>query len=262
MKQAVFMALALLPGWGLAQVEVKELPTRPDVTIRFVYARAENPVANAILFQGGPGNIGIFPNGSMRVENFLSGGAARFTQNGISVAIVDVPSDRRHLNDFRHTPEHAQDAAAVIAFLRQQNRLPVWAIGTSNGSLSAATAAVLLGERGPDGIVLTASTTGKPVAAAHPVTDAALDRITLPALFVHHKDDACHVTPYSAIPSVMASMKQAKVADLITVEGGENRGNPCHSGYHQFLGIEATVTQQIADWIKRYQSKGKAGAGS
>jgi hypothetical protein len=134
MKQAVFMALALLPGWGLAQVEVKELPTRPDVTIRFVYARAENPVANAILFQGGPGNIGIFPNGSMRVENFLSGGAARFTQNGISVAIVDVPSDRRHLNDFRHTPEHAQDAAAVIAFLRQQNRLPVWAIGTSNGS--------------------------------------------------------------------------------------------------------------------------------
>ena len=52
------------------------------------------------------------------------------------------------------------------------------------------------------------------------------------------------------------------VVDLIAVEGGENRGNPCHSGYHQFLGIEATVTQQIADWIKRYQSTGKAGAGS
>lgn len=262
MKPGLLIALALVAGGALAQVEVKELPTRPDVTIRFVYARAENPVASAVLFQGGPGNIGIFPNGSMRVENFLSGGAARFTQNGISVAIVDVPSDRRSLDGFRHTPEHAQDVAAVIAFLRQQDKLPVWAIGTSNGSLSAATAAVLLRERGPDGIVLTSSTTSKPVPAAHPVTDAALDQVTVPTLFVHHKDDACRVTPYGAIPGVMASMKQARPVDLITVEGGENRGNPCHTGYHQFLGIEATVTQQIADWIRRYQSKGKAGAGS
>lgn len=262
MKPGLLIALALVAGGALAQVEVKELPTRPDVTIRFVYARAENPVASAVLFQGGPGNIGIFPNGSMRVENFLSGGAARFTQNGISVAIVDVPSDRRSLDEFRHTQEHAQDVAAVIAFLRQQNKLPAWAIGTSNGSLSAATAAVLLRERGPDGIVLTSSTTSKPGPAAHPVTDAALDRVTVPTLFVHHKEDACRGTPYGAIPGVMASMKQARVVDLIAVEGGENRGNPCHSGYHQFLGIEATVTQQIADWIKRYQSTGKAGAGS
>ncbi len=262
MKQGWFFVLALVCGNTLAQIEVKELPTRPGVTIRFIYAKAENPVANAILFQGGQGNIGIFPNGSVRVENFLSGGAARFTQNGISVAIIDVPSDRRSLDDFRHTPEHAQDAEAVIAFLRQQNRLPVWAIGTSNGSLSAATTAVLLKERGPDGIVLTSSTTRKPVPAAQPVTDAALDQITVPVLFVHHKDDACRVTPYGAIPRIMASMKQAKVVDLISVEGGENRGNPCHSGYHQYLGIEAMVTQQIADWIKRYQSQGKTGSGA
>lgn len=258
MKQGVFAAFALASACALAQqVEVQELPTRPGVTLRFVYARAENPVANAVLFQGGGGNIGIFPNGSMRVENFLSGGAARFTRNGISVAIVDVPSDRRNLDDFRHTPEHAQDIAAVIAFLRRQNTLPVWAIGTSNGSLSAATAAVLLKEGGPDGIVLTASTTSKPVAAAHPVTDAALDQVTVPTLFVHHKDDACRVTPYSAIPGVMAAMKQARVVDLITVEGGENRGSPCHSGYHQFLGIEAEVTRQIAGWIRRHHSQGR-----
>lgn len=262
MKQALLTLCALASWSAFAQVEVKELPTRPGVTLRFVYAKAENPVANAILFQGGPGNIGIFPNGSVRNEKFLSGGAARFTQNGISVAIVDVPSDRRSLDDFRHTPEHAQDAAAVIAFLRQQNKLPVWAIGTSNGSLSAATAAALLKERGPDGIVLTSSTTSKPIAAAHPVTDAALDQITLPTLFVHHKDDACRVTPYSAIPGVMAIMKQARVVDLITVEGGEIRGNPCHDGYHQFLGIEAAVTKQIADWIKRYPSPGKAVSGT
>jgi pimeloyl-ACP methyl ester carboxylesterase len=262
MLKYLLLVLALVSEFAFGQVEVKELATRPNVTVRFLYAKAENPVASAVLFQGGNGNIGIFPNGTTRVENFLSGGAKRFTANGITVAIVDVPSDRRTLDEFRHTPEHAQDAAAVIAFLRQQSNLPVWAIGTSNGSLSAATAAELLKERGPDGIVLTSSVTRKPVAAAHPVTEAALDQITVPTLFVHHKNDACGLTPYGAISGVMASMKKAKKVDLITIEGGENRGNPCRTGYHQFLGIEATVTQQIADWIKRYQSSEKVNAGS
>lgn len=262
MLKRVFPLLLLVSGFAHGQVEVIEVTTRPDVTVRFVYARAENPVASAVLFQGGGGNIGIFRNGSMRVENFLSGGAGRFTRNGISVAIVDVPSDRRTLDDFRHTPEHAQDTAAVIAFLRQQGNLPVWAIGTSNGSLSAAAAAALLKERGPDGIVLTSSTTSKPLPAAHPVTDAALDQVTVPALFVHHKNDGCRVTPYGAIPGVMESMKKAGKVELITVEGGEERGNPCHTGYHQFLGIEAQVTRQIADWIKRHQSGGKTTGGS
>lgn len=246
--------IGLLPALALAQIEVQELKTRPEVTLRFVYAKAPNAHASAVLFQGGAGAIGIFPNGSIRNENFLSGGARRFNDNGISVAIVDVPSDRRVLDDFRHTREHAEDAAAVIAFLRQREKLPVWAVGTSNGSLSAASAAAMLGERGPDGVVLTASTTRQPVAAAHPVTLARLEEITQPVLFVHHKDDGCVVTPYDAIPGVMATMKKAKRVELITVEGGDRQGNPCHSGHHQFLGIEASVTQKIADWIRHYQA--------
>lgn len=120
MSRPVFMLLTLLPQLVLAQVEVRELATRPDVTLRFIHGKAANAVASAVLFQGGGGNVGIFPNGTVRNENFLSGGARRFMDNGISVAIVDVPSDRRSLDGFRHTPEHARDAAAVIAFLRQQ----------------------------------------------------------------------------------------------------------------------------------------------
>ena len=92
-----------------------------------------------MLFQGGPGQIGIFPNGTTRGGSFLAVGARRFTQQGITVAIVDAPSDRRTLDEFRHTAEQAQNIATVIAFLREQRSLPVWAIGTSNGSLSAAT---------------------------------------------------------------------------------------------------------------------------
>lgn len=245
--------LAILPSLSFAQVEVHELSTRPEVRLGIVYSKAPKAFASAVLFQGGSGAIGIFPNGSMRVENFLSGGARRFNDAGISVAIVDLPSDRRTLDDFRHTREHAEDAAAVIAFLRQREGLPVWAIGTSNGSLSAATVASLLGERGPDGIVLTSSTTRQPMAAAHPVTLARLDEITQPALFVHHQDDQCRLTPPGAIPGLMATMKKSRRVDLISIDGGNNQGNPCHTGYHQFLGIEASVTQRIADWIRHYQ---------
>lgn len=87
-----------------AQTDVRQITTRTGVTIRFVYAKAENPVASAVLFQGGAGVVGIFPNGSMRDESFLSGGAHRFTQNGISVVIPDVPSDRKISTTFGTRP--------------------------------------------------------------------------------------------------------------------------------------------------------------
>ena len=251
-----FLLGAAISAASQAQVEVKEITTRPGVTVGFVYAKAENPVASAVLFQGGGGNIGIFPNGSMRDENFLSGGAQRFIQNGISVVIPDVPSDRRTLDDFRNTPEHAQDNAALIDFLRQQSRAPVWAIGTSNGSLSAAAASTYLREKGPDGIVLTSTVTGAGGirGAAHRVTLAPLQEVKVPVLLVHHKNDGCAVTPYSAMPGLVAAFKSASKIELISVEGGSSNGHPCRTGYHQFLGIELGVTKDIADWIKRYQS--------
>ena len=110
MLKPFILLLALASASAFGQFEVKELATRPDVTLRFVYARAADPIASAVLFQGGGGNIGIFPNGSVRVENFLSGGARRFTENGITVAIVDVPSAAKHSARLGH---------------RYQQRLPV-----------------------------------------------------------------------------------------------------------------------------------------
>ena len=188
-------------------------------------------------------------------------GEAGMPPRKFGVAVVDAPSDRRDLNGgFRASLEHAEDAAAVIAFLRTESSLPVWAIGTSNGSLSAANAAVRLGPRGPNGIVLTSATTSHAPnpSLTHLVTDASLAEIGVPVLWVHHRIDECKHTPFDAIPPLVASMKKAARADLIPVEGGDNspRGNrstPCSSGYHQFQGIEAEVTKRIADWIKKEQ---------
>jgi hypothetical protein len=249
----VLLLASLVPITSQAQVEVKEITTRPGVTVRFIYAKAENTVASAVLFQGGDGIIGIFPNGSMRFERFLSGGARRFTQNGISVAIPDVPSDRKTLNNFRDTPKHAQDNAALIEFLRQQSKTPVWAIGTSNGSLSAVATSTHLKEKGPDGVVLTSSITKAIFSLSYPVTAVPLNEVNVPVLLVHHKKDGCIVSPYGAIPALVAAFKSAKKVELISVEGGLEGGS-CDAGGHTFLGIEAAVIKDIAEWIKRYQS--------
>lgn len=240
--------------WPLAaqsQQDVREIPTRPGVTLRFIYAPADNPVASAVLLQGGSGAIGIFPNGSTRSEGFLATGARRFAGNGISVVVPDAPSDRGHLHDFRTAPEHVRDIAALVAFLRRQADVPVWLIGTSNGALSAAFAATVLDDP-PAGIVLTAAVTKRLSSQAHPVTDAPLDAVKVPALLVHHREDGCVVTPYAAMPAVLAALKASPRTELIAVDGGgPGSGTPCGGGHHQFLGIEAAVTQTIAEWIRR-----------
>ncbi len=100
--------------------------------------------------------------------------------------------------------------------------------------------------------MLTAAVTKRLSSHAHPVTDAPLGDVTVPVLLVHHKRDGCVVTPYEAMPELLAALRASRKAELIGVEGGD-RGSvpPCGGGHHQFLGIEEAVTQAIADWIRQ-----------
>lgn len=243
-----------------AQVEVKEITTRPGVTIRFIYAKAENALASAILFPGGSGYLNIASDGSTKGDGpfITAGGAKRFTQNGINVLIPAIPSDSKDMNSgaFRFSAEHAQDNAALIEFLRQQSKTPVWAIGTSASALSAAATAIHLKEKGPDGIVLTSSVTSLyPKPEVLSVTSAPLDQIKVPVLVVHaRKDTDCTWSTYERIPALVAAFTSSRKIELITVEGGfamPKGSNPCGGGFHQFNGVEDSVTKDIADWIKR-----------
>ena len=60
------------------------------------------------------------------------------------VAVVDAPSDRqRGMNAiFRMSRAHAADIAAVADYLKKQSDVPVWLVGTSMGSFSAAGGAI------------------------------------------------------------------------------------------------------------------------
>lgn len=256
MLAAVFSTTA-----GAQSLSFHDIPTRDGVKQRFVYQKATEPLASAVLFQGGSGAIGAFGSAQKgwvrRDGGFLSGGAGRFADTGVSAAVVDAPSDKIDLNNgFRSSPEHAEDIAAVIAFLRREAPdRPVCLVGTSNGSLSAASGAALLSENGPDCIVLTSSVSIKPQSSIvarflHAFTDADLTKIKVPVLIVHHKKDSCKHTPYEPMPDYVKAFPNSPKVDFITVDGGQDHGDSCNRGHHQFLGIEHDVTAQISNWIK------------
>jgi hypothetical protein len=238
-----------------AAEELVKLETRPGVTQAFwVMAPPGPPVASVILFTGGPGLLFSNRKPVLNSKNFLIRSRDKFAAAGFLVVSVDGPSD--HLegldDDFRTSAEHARDIAAVIAYVRQKAPVPVWLIGTSRGTTSAASIAARLKSGGADGLVLTSSIVASNGRLAPVQSNVDVAAITLPTLFVHNKDDACRATPFSAVPALMAKFTHAPRKELIAVSGGSPpQSDPCEAlSRHGYIGIEDEVVGKIAAWIK------------
>lgn len=234
--------------------KIVDIPTRPGITQRMLVLTPSEPKAAVILLPGGHGGLQLFPNGSMKwgEGNFLVRTRQLFADQGLVVAVVDAPSDRQsppYLGGFRQTPEHVADLKAVIAWLRDSAKVPVWLVGTSRGTQSAAYVATqLTGPDGPDGVVLSSTilteTKGRPVPAMP------LGKIQVPVLVVHHEQDACSLCAFSDVPLLMTKLTNAPRSQMLSFRGGETRGDPCEAfAYHGFNGLESDVVRQIADWL-------------
>jgi pimeloyl-ACP methyl ester carboxylesterase len=251
------LTLLLLAAGGAAMAaeELVRLETRPGVTQPFwVMTPPGPPVASVILFTGGPGLLGSQRKPVLTGKNFLIRSRAKFAAAGFLVASVDGPSDHLEgLDDsFRASAEHARDIAAVIAYLRQKAPVPVWLVGTSRGTLSAANAAARLKRGGADGLVLTSSIVVSRRNVGSIQSGVDVGEITVPTLFVHNKDDACMVTPFAGVPALMARFTHAARKELIAVSGGSTPlSDPCEAlSRHGYIGIEDEVVAKIAAWIK------------
>lgn len=257
MKALVALVLLLAPAAaGAADEPIRTIPSRPGVTEPFVLVRpAGPPVASVILFTGGAGGLGMGrgPLGP-RAINFLVRSRQAFADRGFLVAVLDAPSDRtaEALVRFRTTAEHAADVRALIATLRAEAPVPVWLIGTSMGSVSAASVAARLTEGGPDGIVLTSSVTRYSRQMRESLDDVALDKIRVPALVVHHREDRCQASPPGDTSWIVRKLSAAPKKELRMFTGGDPpRSDACEPlAPHGYYGIEAQVLDAIADWIK------------
>lgn len=231
-----------------------DIPTRPGVTQRMLVMAAPAPKATVILFAGGHGGLQIGGEDSFKwgKGNFLIRSRELFKDQGMLVIVVDAPSDRQsapYLSGFRQTPDHLTDIKAVIAWVRGQAKIPVWLVGTSRGTQSAAFVATQLdGKDGPDGLVLTSTilTDSK----GRPVPDMPLEKLRIPVLVVHHEQDACNHCAFLEVPKLMEKLSNSPRKQLLPITGGENRGDACEAmSHHGFNGLEKEVVRQIASWI-------------
>lgn len=251
MKQ-IWLALALWLPFGAPSAEdIVSLATRGGVTQSYLLSAPETgkPRAVAILFPGGAGKTDLERESARKVldrGNFLVRSRRLLAAGGIVAAVMDAPSDRASGmdDDFRLGDAHAEDIGKVIADLKTRYPgLPVFLVGTSRGTVSAASAGRRLGKT-VDGVVLTATlflaTRQQPGLSGFD-----FGAIPSPLLFVHHAGDGCAYTPYAA------AKRLSDRYPLVTVSGGSPpQSKPCEAmSEHGFLGREAATLEAIANWM-------------
>jgi hypothetical protein len=247
----LLIALVLLAPFAVCAEDIVTLPTRGGVTQSYLLSAPEKGKARAvaILFAGGPGKVDLESETARTTfdrGNFLVRSRRHFNGSDIAVAVMDAPSDQSHGMDdfFRLGGAHAEDIGKVIDDLRKRYpSLPVFLVGTSRGTVSAASLGRRLG-KAVDGVVLTATLflASKKVPGLSGFDFAS---IPSPLLFVHHVDDACAYTPHSS------ARRLSDRYPLISVSGGlPPQSQPCDAlSAHGFLGREAETVGAIAKWM-------------
>jgi hypothetical protein len=257
----VLVTLWLSNFWATAsaQQEIVTLATRSGVTQSYFLTSIPKDLgAVAILFAGSGGLIQLRnENGKPRFNtgNFLVRSRSEFIKNKVAAAILDAPSDQQGgwgmSDEFRLGNDHYTDMAAVVNDLtRRILGVPLYLIGTSRGSTSAAALGARFGSP-VAGVILT-STMFRPAGRKANEPGIGLSKfdfatIKVPVLFVHHVSDQCEFTPYS---------DAARLSDrypLITVFGGKPpQSGPCDAfSQHGFIGKEAETVEQIVNWMTK-----------
>ena len=233
------------------------LPTRPGVMQSFFIANlGDQPKAVAVLFPGSGGLIRLRQEqGQIKFgqNNFLVRARGEFDKRGVVGATLDAPSDRQTgwgmADEFRLGEDHFTDVSAVVADLgKRLPGLPLFLVGTSRGTISAAALSARFGS-GLAGVVLT-STMFRAAGTRANEPGPGLSRfdfatIKVPVLFVHHVSDQCAVTPYSD------AVRLADKYPLISVSGGRApESGPCDPfSAHGYFGKETETIEQIVNWM-------------
>jgi len=244
---AALCALGLFAA-PVAAETIHTLETRPGVEIPIAVLKAQKALRGAvILLPGGAGKLKLDGGTAFlnKTGNFVIRARRRFAHSGFLTISMDAPAGSQALHGFRVSADHAKDIGATIAWARKKTGKPVWLIGFSRGTISAAGGAAQLGvpPAGPDGIVLMSAVTETSRDGKDTVYDVALERIKVPVIVVHHRDDECYVTPlYDAL-----SLAKKLDATMIRIDGGKQPiSKPCDSkSQHGFFGVERQTVQTL-----------------
>ncbi|WP_176052541.1 alpha/beta fold hydrolase [Paraburkholderia caribensis] len=249
-------ALALLSAPDAsASEQVVSVPLAKGASISYLLTQQDGSAPRWVLvmFPGSAGDLELSqqPDGTIHMReknNFLVRARQLFVDAQFATAIVDAPSDqaRGYSDAFRASPRSARDLAQVAASLH--GRLPdakLVLVGTSRGTISTA----YVGRALPDvwdAVVHTSTLSSPARGRATPLIGFDYGSIRPRQLFVHHADDGCFLCSYEALRRIAESGQYA----LITVHGGDVRGEPCEaSSHHGFYGRDKVVVAAIKAWI-------------
>ncbi len=249
--------LLLAVGAGARAQQIVTVAIRSAVTQSyFIASLPRKPEAVAFLFPGSGGYVRLRQENEQikfSPNNFLIRTRSEYVKRGVVAAFLDAPSDMQNdsgmSDEFRLGEQHYSDVAAIIADMRQRlPGLPLFLVGTSRGSTSAAALAARFGEQ-IAGVVLSSTVfrqSGRQAKEPGPgLSRFDFASIKAPLLFVHHVSDKCPVTPYGDV---------ARLSDkypLVTVFGGSPpQSGPCDAlSQHGFLGKESDTVEQIVNWM-------------
>jgi hypothetical protein len=253
--------IVLAPFFARAE-ELVILPTRPGVTVRFLFEAPEAAQAAVVLFAGNAGALHLtlvndVPKVAGLAGNFLVRSRHDFARAGFAVATLDAPSDSADgmTTAFRVGRQHAIDVAAVASWMKAKVQVPVWLIGTSQGTVSAASAAIYLG-RNIDGLILTSSVIreGGRSGSAAPEGVLSLDlaRIAVPVLTLAHAGDSCQASPPEGARTIERRLSRAPRHTSGLIRGGRPaQSGPCEAfAPHGYYGVEGEAIARIGAFIR------------
>jgi pimeloyl-ACP methyl ester carboxylesterase len=250
MLRQLALVLAAIASLSTAAADrLVGLDTRPGVRTSYWLMERDGANATVLLLPGGAGGIGL-KAGAPTSENFLVRSRDFFAAAGYNVAILGKPSDQGDMDErFRTSEEHVADLRRVVEKLRHDLGKPVWLVGTSRGTISAA--AIAAAENPPEiaGVVLTSSVTSGQQAS---VTSLDLSRIRVPVLVMHHRDDGCRSCNPREAPRIVDALKNSPVKKFILLTGGGGaRGPVCEAlHYHGYIGMEREAVETITAWMR------------
>jgi len=247
MSAGVLVLCVATPSWAVDRLV--SIQTRPDVTTSYWWMPAEGATATVLLFSGGSGGIG-YREGEPKSGNFLIRSRDEFAKVGFNVALMDNPSDMPKLTPmFRKSPEHFADVRTVVQDIQTRSAVPLWLVGTSQGTISAAAAGIDLGAA-VQGVVLTATLSGQQFGGS--VSDLALNKLAVSVLVHQHAKDSCKLTPPYLAERLIGKLTASPVKKYMEVDGGQNpQGPPCEAfHFHGYIGMEPQTVAQISAWIK------------
>ena len=215
-----------------------------------------------VLYIGGDGTLNL-GNGQTNTgsPNTLARNRYHFAAHGFVVAVVDAANDFNALPNGligHRLPEsplgdrYLKDLQAVMASLRARYPgLPIWGVGHSRGTVSAAVTAVAVTPPA-DGLVLASSVTG-PDPASEELSRVALETIAAPVLIASHRDDQCPNTRPEDSKALQERFTASPLVHFSQFEGGSAPlSDPCNAlAPHGFFGIDQKVVDAVAKRIAR-----------